>query len=256
MEIIYSDQDIIVINKPPGISVHGGDSVSGPTVADFLLAKFPEIAGVGDNPVRPAHPGEARQRRPGIVHRLDKDTSGVMVVARNQESFFALKKLFQTRTITKIYRAIVCGAPNPAFGVINFPIGRLVKNPTKRGIDDGRGGVSASRPAITEYRVITAGEKYSLVELCPKTGRMHQLRVHMAAVRHPIACDKKYGGRNVCCPAVPGESGAANAQSAGALPPRHLLHAQSLSFSLVPGRVQSFEADPPADFILARDAVV
>ena len=230
MEIIYRDPDIIVVNKPPGMSVHGGDSVAGPTVVDFLLEKFSEIAEVGEDPVRP-----------GIVHRLDRDTSGVMVVARTQESFGVLKKLFQTRAITKVYRAIVCGVVRSREGVIDFPIGRMANNPTKRGIARGRSEIRGAREASTAYRVIKAGEKYSLVELRPKTGRMHQLRVHMAALGHPIACDKKYGGKKVCCPAGCG---------------RQLLHAQSLSFSLVPGRMQSFEADPPPDFALAEQAII
>ena len=278
MEIIYSDEEIIVVNKPAGMlvhpvrskspsatvapalseltsnGVHGGGSVKGRTVVDFLLEQFPDIAGVGEDPTRPAPWGRGSPNdigRPGIVHRLDRDTSGVMVVARTQESFLKLKKMFQERAITKIYRAIVCGTPVPHAGEINFPIGRMIKNPTKRAIARGRGEVSGARSASTAYRVIKSGEKYSLVELRPKTGRMHQLRVHMAALGHPIACDKKYGGKNVCCPVA-----AAGAVGAGAKHPRQLLHAQSLSFSLIPGRMQSFEADPPADFHLALEAVI
>ncbi|MBI3630731.1 MAG: RluA family pseudouridine synthase [Candidatus Sungbacteria bacterium] len=230
MEFIYQDSEIIVLNKPPGVSVHGGGSVSGPTVVDFLLVEFPEIAGVGEDP-----------SRPGIVHRLDRDTSGVMVVARNQDAFLKLKKLFQTRAMIKLYRAIVCGAPAPASGVIDRAIGRIVKNPTKRGVESVRGAISGVRPAITEYRTIKSGSRYSLIELRPKTGRMHQLRVHLAAIGRPIACDTKYGGRNVCCPV--GCS-------------RQLLHAQSLSFSMAPGRVQTFEADPPEDFALAMEKII
>ncbi len=241
MEIIYSDKDIIVINKPPGISVHGGDSVLGKTVVDFLLERFPEIAGVGEDPVRP-----------GIVHRLDRDTSGVMVVARTQESFLALKKLFATRAVTKTYRAIVCGTPALRAGVIDFPIGRMASNPTKRGVVRGRNEIRGAREAVTEYRVIKASGEYSFVELKPKTGRMHQLRVHMAAIGHPVACDAKYGGKKVCCPADVGRPAGAGLPVGGAKPRRQLLHAQSLSFSLRPGRMESFEADPPEDFMLAQ----
>lgn len=230
MEIIYSDSDIIVLNKPAGISVHGGGSVSGPTVADFLLKNFPEVAGIGEDPVRP-----------GIVHRLDKDTSGVMVAARTAGAFAKLKKMFQERAVTKVYRAIACGVPRPRAGVIATPIGRLIKNPVKRGIDRGKGDVSGAREASTDYWVIKAGETYSLIELRPKTGRMHQLRVHLASIGHPIACDRKYGGRNVCCPAENG---------------RQLLHAQSLSFAWLPGETRAFEADPPMDFMLAEQAII
>lgn len=223
MEIIYSDKDIIVINKPPGIPIHGGLRVKGPTVVDFLLEKFPEIKSVGDEP----------SVRPGIVHRLDKDTSGIMVVARNQKSFEALKDLFKERRVEKTYLAVVCGRSKEQHGTIFLPIGRVVKNPLKRGVLQGKSEIRGVREAITEYKVLKEGEKYSLLWLKPKTGRMHQLRVHLKAIGHPVACDVIYGGKNVCCPA-----GAA----------RQLLHAQSLSFSFPEGRKLYFEADPPDDF--------
>lgn len=212
-----------MINKPPGVAVHGGFSVQGKTVVDFLLEKFPEIGVVGD---------EVRLR-PGIVHRLDKDTSGVMVVARNQRSFDALKKIFQKREVEKIYKAIVCGRMKEKKGIINMPIGRIIKNPLKRGVEKGRKKIRGSREAITEYRVLNAGDKFSLVEIKPKTGRMHQIRVHMSAIAHPVACDKVYGGKNVCCPA-----GASS----------QLLHAQSISFSYPEGRKLYFEAEEPESF--------
>lgn len=230
-EIIYSDRDIIAINKPPGMAVHGGFSVSGKTVADFLVEKFPEIKTVGDDPLI----------RPGIVHRLDKNTSGVMIAARNQKSFDALKKMFQERRVEKIYRAIICGRIKTARGIISFPIGRLAGNPLKRGVESGKARVRGARDAITEYRLIRANAMYSLVELRPKTGRMHQLRVHMKEIGHPVACDKTYGGKNVCCPT-------------GIV--RQLLHAQSLSFSFPEETKRVFEADPPDDFILAEKAII
>ena len=111
--------------------------------------------------------------------------------------------------------------------------GRVAKNPTKRGVAQGRSRIRGAREAITEYRVLRGREEYSLVELKPKTGRMHQLRVHMKAIGHPIACDKLYGGKNVCCP-----------KGAG----RQLLHAKSISFSFPAGRTLHFETDPPKDF--------
>ena len=227
MEVIYSDEDIIVINKPPGISVHGGDSVVGPTVVDDLVKQFPEIVGVGDPP-------DGGKTRPGLVHRLDRDTSGIMVVARNQKSFLALKEIFQKRLASKTYQAIVCGAPRAARGVIDFPIGREARNPTKRGAVQGRNVIRGARDALTEYEVLKTGDQYSLVELRPKTGRMHQLRVHMKALGYPIACDTKYGGKKVCCPPGCG---------------RQMLHARSLSFSYPQGRKLHFEADPPEDFV-------
>ncbi|MBI3420560.1 MAG: RluA family pseudouridine synthase [Candidatus Sungbacteria bacterium] len=230
MQIIYADSRFIVINKPPGISVHGGISVSGATLVDTLLAQFPELAGVGDDP----------QIRPGIVHRLDKDTSGVMIVARTQESFLELKNLFQKRRIEKVYHAIACGVMREDHGIITFPIGRIKRNPLKRGITQGSNSIRGERDAVTEYRVLKQGATMALLELKPRTGRMHQLRVHCKAIGHPIACDAVYGGKNVCCP-----SGAT----------RQLLHARSLSFSLGKTRF-SFVADPPEDFAVAQQAIV
>jgi len=227
VEIIYFDRDLIVINKPAGIAVHPGKMVRAPTVVDFLLEKFPEIRKVGDDP----------RLRPGIVHRLDKDTSGIMVIARNQKSFEALKSLFQKRLVEKIYLAIVCGVPKERKGLISLPIGRLVRNPIKRATKYGAASahkiIRGEREAITEYKVLKRGGIFSLVELRPKTGRMHQLRVHLKAIGHPVACDKIYGGKDVCCP-----EGAS----------RQLLHAKSLSFSYPAGRKLYFEADPPDDF--------
>lgn len=223
-ETIYSDRNLIVINKPAGISVHRGPQVRGETLVDFLLEKFSEIKSVGDNP----------NMRPGIVHRLDKDTSGVMVVARNQKSFGELKELFKNRRVDKTYWAIVCGKPKEKSGIISFPIGRLVKNPLKRGVETSKNRIRGAREAVTEYKVLRSGSEYSLVELKPKTGRMHQLRVHMKALGHPVACDKLYGGKNVCCPAGVH---------------RQLLHAKSISFSFPEGRKLHFEADLPEDFL-------
>ena len=231
MNIIYTDENMIVVNKPPGVSAHGGETVTGETVADFLVALFPEIASVGDDPVN----------RPGIVHRLDKDTSGLMVAARNQATFETLKELFKNRKVEKIYWAIVCGTLSKHEGIIDAPIGRLVAHPLKRGVEQGRSRIRGPRDAVTFYRVLTDGNVYSLVELKPKTGRMHQLRVHMKSIGHPIACDQVYGGKNVCCP-----TGAT----------RQLLHARSLSFSFPEGTRMTFEAEAPEDFSLAMKEIV
>ncbi len=230
-DIVYSDKDLIVINKPPGIAVHSGGSVIGRTLVDFLLENFPEIKGVGDDP----------KIRPGIVHRLDKNTSGIMVVARNQKSFALLKKLFQSRSVEKVYQAIVCGKPREREGIITYPIGRMMKNPLKRGIEQGKSKIRGAREAVTKYKVMKSGDNYSLMELRPKTGRMHQIRVHLKAIGNPVACDKVYGGENVCCP-----KGSE----------RQLLHAKSLSFSLPEGRKFSFEADPPEDFMVAERQII
>jgi 23S rRNA-/tRNA-specific pseudouridylate synthase len=163
-----------------------------------------------------------------------------MVVARTQETFEQLKNLFKTRHVEKTYRAIVCGAPKQGTGTITFPIGRLIKNPLKRGVDTRPGMIRGPRDAHTEYRVLKAGHIFSLVELKPKTGRMHQLRVHLKALGTPIACDRVYGGKNVCCPVAGG---------------RQMLHAQSLTLSMPGAGRMFFEADPPEDFILAQQMI-
>lgn len=227
--LIYSDGDIIVVNKPSGLAVHGGLSVQGPTLTDFLLKKFPEIMEVGEDPARP-----------GIAHRLDKDTSGVLVAARNQQSFLALKSLFKKRLVEKVYLAIVCGSLRDKRGVILSPIGRAVRNPLKRGVPQKGLAVRGLREALTEYRVLKERRGYAFLELKPRTGRMHQLRVHLASIGHPVACDQVYGGKKVCCPE--GSS-------------RQLLHAKSISFSFPEGRKLYFEADPPEDFSIALEAI-
>jgi len=231
VEVIYADRDLIVINKPPGISVHGGNTVQEETVVDFLLKDFPEIRNVGDEP----------KIRPGIVHRLDKNTSGIMVVARNQKSFEALKDIFKKRLIEKTYLALVCGRLNEKRGIINMSIGRMANNPLKRGVVGGRSRIRGEREALTEYRVLKESDNYSLLELKPRTGRMHQLRVHLKAIGHPVACDKIYGGKKVCCP-----EGAE----------RQLLHAQALAFSFPEGKRWHFEADLPEDFLFALKQIL
>ncbi len=121
-EIIYTHDDFAVINKPPGISVHGGKNIAGPTLTDWLVKKFPEIKKVGDDPIM----------RPGMMHRLDKDTSGVMVIARDQHAFEYLRHLFKNRRVEKIYLALVVGHIAKKRGVIDLKIGRLIKKPALR----------------------------------------------------------------------------------------------------------------------------
>ena len=245
LEIIYQDENMIVINKPAGISVHGGETIRGDTLVDFLLKKFPEIKDVGDLPYE-TKSGSLKQDttyRPGIVHRLDKDTSGVMVVARNQKSFEILKKIFKERLIEKKYIALLCGKLKNKSGIIEEAIGRLVKNPFKRGVADKKTAIRGARSALTEYKVKKEYNEYSLVEFTPKTGRMHQIRVHAKALGHPIACDKIYGGKKGCCPEGLN---------------RMFLHAKSLSFSLDDGKRFMFEADLSEDLenVLKKQAIV
>lgn len=233
--VIYEDPNFLVINKPAGLQVHaakvsgGASGAASPTLVDWLLAYYPEVKAVGDDPVL----------RPGIVHRLDKDTSGIMLVARNQKYFEYLKSLFQKHEVLKIYLAVVAGVPSQKEGMIDAPIG--IQNGTmKRSIRSAK----MAKPATTEYRVIrtfvaeTPGgeasrggqEKFSLLEVNPKTGRTHQIRVHLASMGCPVVGDPLYGPKR---------------QPAWAH--RLMLHALSLEFTAVDGKRMKFEADPPAD---------
>ena len=217
--IIYEDKNFIVVNKPAGLPVHAGGSVKSGTLVEWLIEKYPEIKKVGDDP----------KIRPGIVHRLDKETSGVMVAARNIESFETLKHLFKTRQVSKKYFALVRGRIVKNHGRIAFPIGTLKSHGVKRTVHAKHG--KAMKEAVTEFRTLERFRDATLVEVSPKTGRMHQIRVHFAAIGHPVLGDRLYGG------AVVREAGLS----------RQFLHASSLSFSYPEGRRFTFEASLPED---------
>ena len=237
--IIYEDENIIVVNKPAGISVHpdtkptrsvlvGGDE----TLVDWLIKRYPEIKNVGEDPLRP-----------GIVHRLDKDTSGILIIAKTQPAFEYLKKQFQERKVKKIYLTLVVGELKDKTGVIDLPIGRSKKSPLIRLASLKARGML--REAITEYKVLESFDigcqksptsdvgngKFTLVEVYPKTGRAHQIRVHFKAIGHPLACDKLYA-KNPQCPF-------------GLL--RHFLHANAIELTLPDNSRSRFEADLPDD---------
>jgi 23S rRNA pseudouridine1911/1915/1917 synthase len=224
--VIYEDKDIIVLNKPAGLPIHADGRHERATLVDWLLVNYPEIKDVGEE--QRLTDGTIIDR-PGIVHRLDADTSGVLVVARNQKSFEFLKSQFQNRETRKVYRAVVYGPLKDERGIIDKPIG------TARG---GKGPRSARTPhgtmrdAQTAYHVLAKTPEASYVEVFPRTGRTHQIRVHFSAIQHPVVCDKLYApGR----PALLGFT-------------RLALHALSLAFQHPDGREVIFEAPLPADF--------
>lgn len=222
-EIIFQDKNIIVINKPAGLKVHPNSFAEKETLANGLLAKFPEIEFVNDGT-------NNSLLRPGIVHRLDQETSGVMVIARNQESFIELKKLFQTRKIVKKYTALVLGKLKIKKDLIKKAIARSASY--KKQTIASRKTKTKIRPAITEYEVIREFSDFSLVEAKPKTGRMHQIRIHFFSLGHPVAGDKKYKLKKL---------------TKMTLPARQLLHAKNLTFELF-GKKYSFQTELPLDF--------
>lgn len=220
LNIVYEDDDIIVLNKQAGISVHPSVNEPSGTLANALIAKYPELIGVGEDSIRP-----------GIVHRLDKDTSGLLVVARNQKAFEFLKKEWQEGKVIKKYLTLVWGHMKPESGTVESELVRSPKEFRKRTVVRPGKNALAGKLAITNYKTIKKFKDFSLVEVSPKTGRMHQIRVHMASLGHPVAGDKIYGKKKTA------PEGLA----------RQFLHAGYLKFSLPDGRSMVFESDLPAD---------
>ncbi|HVN26352.1 MAG TPA: RluA family pseudouridine synthase [Candidatus Paceibacterota bacterium] len=228
--VIFENDDFLVIDKPSGLQVHHARVAVARadgrepemTLADWLVEHRPGVSAVGDDPAI----------RPGIVHRLDKETSGVMIVAKNQKTFEALKSLFQERRMTKAYAAAVDGILKNKEGVIDAPIG-MKSGTLKRSIH----AATMAKPAVTDYRVTDelGAERFapngaSLLEVHPRTGRTHQIRVHLASIGHPVLGDRLYGPKR----ASPGIA-------------RLMLHARALSFSLA-GTQYAFEAELPREF--------
>jgi 23S rRNA pseudouridine1911/1915/1917 synthase len=174
----YADDDVVVVGKPAGLVVHPGAGHAEGTLVNGLLASFPELSGVGD------------PMRPGIVHRLDRDTSGVMVVARSQRAYDALVASLAAREVERRYTALVWGRPAAPRGMIDAPIGRSDSRRTRMKVRE------AGKPARTEYEVrsVYAEPECSLLECRLETGRTHQVRVHLAAIGHPVVGDATYGG--------------------------------------------------------------
>jgi 23S rRNA pseudouridine1911/1915/1917 synthase len=225
--VIFEDENLLVLNKPSGVAVHGDGLRKDRTLADWLLETRPQLRDVGE-PIETK--AGATIIRPGIVHRLDKDTSGVMVVAKNQESFEYLKNAFKNREIKKVYNAFVYGVMNAEAGTIDFPIGRSRKDFRLRSAQPKAKG--SLREAITEYKVLERGSSHSYVEVEPKTGRMHQIRVHFKAIHHPIVNDVLYA------PNHPRDLGFV----------RLALHAREITLVKSDGVRQAFEAPLPEEF--------
>jgi 23S rRNA pseudouridine1911/1915/1917 synthase len=222
LAVLYEDDDIVVVDKPRGVAAHPTPGWSGPTVIGGLLAAGHTVATSG------------AAERQGIVHRLDANTTGVMVVAKSERAYSSLKRAFRERSVDKRYHALVQGHPDPLRGTIDAPIGRHPAG-------DGRFAVvSDGRPSVTHYDTLEAFRAASLVSVDLETGRTHQIRVHMAAIRHPCVGDLLYGADPVL------------AERLGLT--RQWLHAVSLAFAHpADGRRVSFESPYPPDLAHALD---
>ncbi len=221
--VVHDDPDFAVIEKPAGVVVHPSDTHKKGTLVNGLLARWPELMGVGEDPLRP-----------GIVHRLDKETSGLMVIAKTKPLFAWLKKQFQGREVEKRYIALVHGAPKMAQGEIDVPIARAGQKQVAAGraYKGFSGKAGKSRNARTGFKISASYGDFALVEAEPKTGRMHQIRVHLKHLGHPVVGDKKYASR----------------RQLKLLPlGRHFLHAAFLAFSLPDGRKVEFSSPLPED---------
>lgn len=213
IDVLFEDEDLLVLNKPAGWVVHPGPGHEGGTLVHALLHHCPDLSGIG---------GELR---PGIVHRLDRDTSGLLIVAKSQRAHRRLVEQFKKREITKDYMAIVYGKPEPGKGVIRTLIGRSASNRQKMTTQTDHG-----RTAISRYEVVASNGRISLIRVRIETGRTHQIRVHMTHIGHPIVGDSVYGARRK--------------ESAGLGANRQMLHAERLAF-IHPITLQDLEFAAP-----------
>lgn len=235
--VLFEDSDVMVLDKPSGLVVHPDGKIEEQTLVDWLLEHYSEMQGVGE-PLQLAD-GTVIDR-PGIVHRIDRETSGVLVVAKHQEAYEFLKRQFQSRQVEKTYFTFLHGVLKGEEGVIDFPIGKSRKDFRLRvavapHVPEGRQARGELREAITEYKMLRCGESMTYVEAKPKTGRTHQLRAHFKAINHPIVCDQLYAPKQGCASGFT----------------RLALHASALKLRLPSGELLEIEAPLPEDFIEA-----
>ncbi|MBN1557116.1 MAG: RluA family pseudouridine synthase [Lentisphaerae bacterium] len=233
LDVLYEDRDVVVVNKPAGLVVHPAPGHASGTLVNALLYHCRDLGGVGG------------ERRPGIVHRLDKDTSGVLVAAKHDAALQALAAQFKGGAVEKVYRALVYGQPDPPAGRVETWVGRSVHNRKKMAAEPlhrtGRRRVAGpGRRALSIYRVTETLGPCSLLEVRIETGRTHQIRVHLAHIGHPVVGDSRYGRR----------------RTEGVPAPRQLLHAAELAFRHPrSGARVAFRAPIPADFRAVVDAL-
>jgi 23S rRNA pseudouridine1911/1915/1917 synthase len=229
--VLFEDAEICVVDKPVGMPVHADGGSAQPTVVDWFLARVPEARGVGE--VQTANDGTPLERS-GVVHRLDRDTSGVLLLAKTQPAYDHLKMQFHDRLVKKEYRALVYGHMNERWGSVDRPIGRSAKDWRRRSAE--RGAKGQLREAKTDWERIGQGEyegePFAYLKLKPHTGRTHQLRVHMKAIDRPIVGDTLYAGAKL-------------EQSNNLGLERLALHAHVLELMLPTGEVQRWIAPIP-----------
>jgi 23S rRNA pseudouridine1911/1915/1917 synthase len=257
IKILHEDKDILAIDKPSGISAHPDGRSKEKTISDWVLKKYPKLKGIGE----PVTFNDKEIDRPGIVHRLDKETSGVLIIVKTKKAFAYFKKQFMERKIKKTYIVIVNGWVKNDHGIINKPIGRSPADFRRRLA--GRGARGELREAITEYKVLKRFfapayqnfsssshlvfqdgshavknsnkptlEKFSLLEVMPKTGRTHQIRVHLKFLNYPVVCDSLYNPKGVCPKELK----------------RLTLHAKSIEFANLSGKKIKIESPLPKEF--------
>ena len=223
LEIIYDDDDIVVVNKPAGVYVHPSPGHEKGTLSEALVRRYPKMRGVGS------------EERPGVVHRLDAETSGVIVFAKTRRAYLKLREAFESHEgVRKTYLAVLHGAPKPATGTIRTTIGRKTWDAKRMAVDAPDG-----KMAVTHWTVLEKHGPLAMVEFVIETGRMHQIRVHAAHLGHPIVGDTLYGD-------------AVKDRNLLFRPKRQLLHAVQLEFAHpVTGEAMCLAARPPADIIFA-----
>lgn len=237
IEVLYEDEDVVVVNKPAGVIVHGDGRTTQRTVVDWFLSHTPGARGVGE-------PGNAEDGTPlersGVVHRLDRETSGVLILAKHQDAFIHLKAAFHDRHAQKEYRALVYGSMREPWGTIDRPIGRSSSDFRLRSAQ--RGARGQLREATTNWQLIHQNKQYAYLRVMPLTGRTHQIRVHLKAIGRPVVGDPLYAPESKW-------------QESKTLLNRLALHAYQLTITLPNGKKHTFTAPLPQDFEQAAASI-
>ena len=233
LDVLYENADLMVVNKPAGMVVHPASGHLSGTLVHAALNYAPDLDGVGG------------EHRPGVVHRLDKDTSGLILLAKNDKAHRFLQDQFRKRSVHKTYYALTDGFPPTQTGRVEAPIGRDPSHRKKMAIVP----ISRGRESVTEYKVIEKFEQHALIAVYPHTGRTHQIRVHFSYIKHPLFNDEVYGGDKI----LKGTTFSKYQQfikNCFKILPRQALHAKSLSFDHpVTNKRLTFDSDLPADMV-------